>query len=161
VVNIFAMTNMYPEIFMRQALWLQALAHERRLEIVSLLFDREVAVGNIYSMLDLPQANVSQHLKVLKEQGIVTTRREGKQIFYRIADLRVLDLLAAVRGLVGGNGAETFHLDKALPLVHDPVCLMRVSAPLSPFRAEYEGQSYYFCASGCMKQFEKDPKHYV
>ena len=57
---------MYSQIFELHAHLLKAIAHPRRLEIIHLLRDQELPVGDIHTMLDLPQANISQHLMVLE-----------------------------------------------------------------------------------------------
>ena len=67
--NIFIMTNMYSELFRLQANLLKVLAQPKRLEIIHLLRDQRLNVTEIYSMLDLPQANVSQHLLALRAAG--------------------------------------------------------------------------------------------
>lgn len=75
----------------------QALAHPTRIAIVELLRDeKEVPVSRIHSRLDLEQANVSQHLSVLRSQHLVTTRKDGNQVFYSLRDPilgKVLDLM--------------------------------------------------------------------
>src|SRR6266568_8265244 len=75
----------------------QALAHPTRIAIVELLRDEgEVAVSRIYERLGLEQANVSQHLAVLRGKQIVIGRKDGNQVFYSLRDRvlgRILDLL--------------------------------------------------------------------
>ena len=75
----------------------QALAHPTRIAIVELLRDGEVTVGGVMQRLGLEQANVSQHLAVLRAKAIVTARREGNQVFYSIRSPLLLDVLAALR----------------------------------------------------------------
>jgi len=74
-----------------------ALSHPTRIAIIELLRDeREVPVSRIYEKLDLEQANVSQHLAVLRSKQIVTGRKEGNQVFYSLRDPvlgKVLDLM--------------------------------------------------------------------
>ena len=74
-----------------------ALAHPTRIAIVELLRDEgEVAVSTIYERLDLEQANVSQHLAVLRSNRVVTGRKEGNQVFYSLRDRilgKILDLM--------------------------------------------------------------------
>ncbi len=75
----------------------QALAHPSRIAIVELLRDEgEVPVAVIHDKLGLEQANVSQHLAVLRSRQIVVGRKEGNQVFYSLRDRiigRVLDLM--------------------------------------------------------------------
>lgn len=67
-----------------QALLIRILGHPVRLRIVAELADRCVCVKEMWQHLCLPQAVVSQHLKVLKESGIVTARREGTRVCYSL-----------------------------------------------------------------------------
>jgi DNA-binding transcriptional ArsR family regulator len=60
-----------------------AIAESQRRDILVYLAPRERAVGEIVERLELGQPSVSKHLKVLRDVGLVHTRREGKQVFYR------------------------------------------------------------------------------
>jgi ArsR family transcriptional regulator len=75
----------------------QALANPTRIAIVELLRDEgEVPVTRIHEALKIEQANASQHLAVLRNKNIVLTRKEGNQVFYRLRDKilgQVLDLM--------------------------------------------------------------------
>jgi DNA-binding transcriptional ArsR family regulator len=75
----------------------QALANPTRIAIVELLRDEgEVSVTLIYESLGIEQANASQHLAVLRGKQIVVARKEGNQVFYRLRDKvlgQVLDLM--------------------------------------------------------------------
>ena len=64
---------------------LKALANERRLQILCLLAGGERSVGEINDLLDLSQSALSQHLAVLREDGLVNTRRDGQTIHYSVA----------------------------------------------------------------------------
>ena len=75
----------------------QALAHPTRIAIVELLRDEaSVPVSRIYEQLGLEQANVSQHLAVLRSKQIVVGRKDGNQVFYSLRDPilgKILDLM--------------------------------------------------------------------
>ena len=60
-----------------------AVAEPRRRDILDYLAPRERAVGDIVEALGLAQPSVSKHLRVLRDDGLVETRRDGRQIFYR------------------------------------------------------------------------------
>ncbi|WP_156467214.1 MULTISPECIES: helix-turn-helix transcriptional regulator [unclassified Phenylobacterium] len=78
---------------------LRALANERRLMILCQLTDGERSVGQLLPQVGLSQSALSQHLAVLREEGIVATRREAQTVWYRIADpaaLRVVATLAEI-----------------------------------------------------------------
>jgi DNA-binding transcriptional ArsR family regulator len=78
---------------------LKALANENRLMILCLLVEAERSVGELNALLDLSQSALSQHLAVLREDGLVRTRREAQSIVYSIASgpaQRLLQTLHAV-----------------------------------------------------------------
>jgi len=78
---------------------LRALANERRLMILCQLADGERSVGELLPLVGLSQSALSQHLAVLREEGIVATRREAQTVRYRIADpaaVRVVSTLAEI-----------------------------------------------------------------
>ncbi len=78
---------------------LRTLGNERRLMILCQLTDGERSVGELQPVVGLSQSALSQHLAVLREEGVVTTRREGQTIWYRIEDpaaVRVVATLAEI-----------------------------------------------------------------
>ena len=77
------------QIYRMQAEICKTLADPKRLMILHQLRDGEKSVGQIVSALELPQANVSQHLGVMRERGVVTTRREGATVYYSLANLKI------------------------------------------------------------------------
>ena len=68
------------------AAFLKTLAHEGRLMILCHLADGEKTVGTLEDLLDMRQAAVSQMLARLRDEGLVTTRRDGKSIHYSLSD---------------------------------------------------------------------------
>jgi ArsR family transcriptional regulator len=72
---------------------LRVLANEDRLLLLCQLTQGEQAVGELEERLDIRQPTLSQQLGVLRAEGLVNTRREGKRIFYSVADPKVLALL--------------------------------------------------------------------
>lgn len=76
---------------------LLGLAEQTRLRILHILKDGEASVSTITGRLGLAQPKVSRHLAYLKDSGIATARRDGKQIYYRLADhLRSSSIVMAV-----------------------------------------------------------------
>jgi DNA-binding transcriptional ArsR family regulator len=75
---------------------LRVLANEHRLEVLCSLREGEISVGQLCARVGLSQSALSQHLARLRADGVVTPRREGQTIFYRIADQEVLTVLEAV-----------------------------------------------------------------
>jgi DNA-binding transcriptional ArsR family regulator len=78
---------------------LRALANEDRLLLLCQMTMGERSVGALEAELDIRQPTLSQQLGVLRTEGLVTTRREGKRIFYSVADPKVLTLLGALHSL--------------------------------------------------------------
>lgn len=76
------------------------LAHPARLRILDLLRRGEARVCHLQAVLGVPQPYVSQQLRVLREAGLISQRREGLYIYYRLADPQVEHLLAEVLGPV-------------------------------------------------------------
>jgi len=79
---------------------LKALAHPVRLEIVKKLFDGERCVCQLCDDNEYSQANMSQHLKLLKDADIVTTRKDGNKVIYKIKHDEVKDIITLVNKLV-------------------------------------------------------------
>ena len=72
---------------------LKGLANESRLMIVCVLAEGEMSVGQLNQRIKLSQSALSQHLAVLREQGMVQTRRESQTIYYRLADTTAIDII--------------------------------------------------------------------
>jgi DNA-binding transcriptional ArsR family regulator len=76
--------------------FLKALSHEARLVILCLLVEGEKSVAEIEEILSLRQPAVSQQLARLRADGLVETRRDGKNIYYSLARPEVRDIIAAL-----------------------------------------------------------------
>lgn len=88
---------MFEESAGRAATLLRLLGNEKRLMLLCQLADGELSVRDIQSRVGLSQSALSQHLALLREEGIVATRRESQTIYYRIVDhaaMRVIETLA-------------------------------------------------------------------
>ncbi|KUJ80289.1 transcriptional regulator [Microbulbifer flavimaris] len=72
---------------------LRSLGNQDRLLLLCQLSQEELCVGDLEERLDIRQPSLSQQLGVLRREGLVATRREGKHVYYRVADQRVLALL--------------------------------------------------------------------
>lgn len=84
---------------------LKTLAHPARLMLVCTLVDGEYSVGELEEKLDIHQPNLSQQLNVLREAQIVETRRDGKQIFYRLTAEKAAQLVGALYTIFCAEGA--------------------------------------------------------
>ncbi len=78
---------------------LRVLANEDRLLLLCELSQGEKSVGELEELLDLHQPTLSQQLGVLRTEGLVETRRDGKRIYYSVADRKVLTLLKTLYDL--------------------------------------------------------------
>ena len=72
---------------------LKALAHPARLKILAGLLEDECNVAGIQKRLGMPQSTISQHLRTLKDRGIIRARQEGRQRCYRVVDRRVREIM--------------------------------------------------------------------
>ena len=88
----------------------KAVAHPLRLEVVEQLAQGERSVEVLASRIRVSIANASQHLQQLRRAGLVASRRQGKFVFYRLADDAVLDLLASLRRIAERQSAEVERL---------------------------------------------------
>jgi DNA-binding transcriptional ArsR family regulator len=86
-----------PEAAMRAATFLKALAHEGRLEILCQLIDGERTVTEIEARLKMPQSKVSQLLMRLRAERIVETRRDGRNVLYRIERPEIVEIIAVLQ----------------------------------------------------------------
>ncbi|HLZ69970.1 MAG TPA: metalloregulator ArsR/SmtB family transcription factor [Dehalococcoidia bacterium] len=84
----------------------QVLADPTRLRIVELILDGEKNVSELVQLLGLQQGRVSTHLGCLRWCGFVTTRREGKYVYYRIDDPRVRELTKLAQALLADHAGE-------------------------------------------------------
>ena len=77
---------------------LKAMAHPLRLEILCILGGTtEVSVQDIVEQVGTSQSNISQHLSILREKGILASRKDANKVYYRIADPKILQLIGAMR----------------------------------------------------------------
>ena len=93
-------------LFTQFAAVAKSLAHAHRLELLEQLAQGERSVEVLAQRTGLSVANASQHLQQLRRAGIVAARRQGKFVFYTLADDAVLDLLSALRRIAERNIAE-------------------------------------------------------
>jgi rhodanese-related sulfurtransferase/DNA-binding transcriptional ArsR family regulator len=91
----------------------KALASGRRLELLDVLANGERTVDALAGEVELSLANTSQHLQVLRQAGLVTSRREGTSVWYRLAAPEVFELWRALRALASARVAEVERLAAA------------------------------------------------
>ena len=97
-------------LFAQFAAVAKTLGHAHRLELLEQLAQGDRSVEVLANRTGLSIANASQHLQHMRRAGLVTNRRDGKFVYYRLADDAVLDLLAALRRIAERNVAEVEHV---------------------------------------------------
>ena len=90
--------------------FLKSMAHPARIKILRLLTPGERCVCELIPAVDIEQSNLSQHLGVLKKQGIIDSRKEGTKVFYRIVHPSVLEVIKAVEKMIGDQISESQSL---------------------------------------------------
>lgn len=81
----------------RAALSMKAMAHPLRLKILCTLGDQEVSVQEIVELVGTSQSNISQHLAILRDKGILSSRKDANRVYYKVGDARTLRLISMMR----------------------------------------------------------------
>jgi ArsR family transcriptional regulator len=76
---------------------LKAMSHPLRLKILCTLGDSEVSVQDIVDQVGTSQSNISQHLAILRDKGILTARKDANRVYYKVGDQRTLQLIGMMR----------------------------------------------------------------
>jgi ArsR family transcriptional regulator len=88
----------------------RALSHPTRIAILELLRDREISARAIQEKLGLEQANLSQHLAILRSHQIVVNRKDGNQVFYSIRNPVMVQVLDIMRRYIQGSLADAVQM---------------------------------------------------
>ena len=75
---------------------LKAMSHPLRLKILCTLGDQEISVQAIVDLVGTSQSNISQHLAILRDKGILMSRKDANRVFYRVGDARTLRLIEII-----------------------------------------------------------------
>ena len=78
---------------------LKSISHPIRLKILCLLQDQELTVGDLHREIRTTTANISQHLNILRNQGVIDFRKEANFIYNRISDQRIIELMKTMQTL--------------------------------------------------------------
>lgn len=84
---------------------LKSIAHPLRLKVLCVLGDQEACVQEIVDAVGTSQSNISQHLAILRDNGVLVTRKDANRVFYRVGDHRTLQLVEVMREVFCGVGA--------------------------------------------------------
>lgn len=82
---------------------LKSIAHPLRLKVLCVLGDQEACVQDIVDAVGTSQSNISQHLAILREKGVLVTRKDANRVFYRVGDQRTLQLVGMMREVFCGE----------------------------------------------------------
>jgi DNA-binding transcriptional ArsR family regulator len=88
----------------------RALGHPARVRILELLRDGELTVGTLQAELGIDSSGASQHLAAMRRQGLLESRREGTNVYYRVRDPRTFQLLETARQLISSYLEESHAL---------------------------------------------------
>jgi len=83
---------------------LKAMSHPLRLKILCTLGDQEVSVQEIVDYVGTSQSNISQHLAILRDKGILASRKDANRVYYRVGDARTLQLIRMMREVFCHHG---------------------------------------------------------
>ncbi len=83
---------------------LKAMSHPLRLKILCTLGGEEVSVQDIVELVGTSQSNISQHLAILRDKGILASRKDANRVFYRVSDNRTLKLIGMMREVFCSQG---------------------------------------------------------
>lgn len=92
----------------------QTLANAKRLQILNLLKDGEMSVGDMVKVLGIAKPNLSQHLAVMRQKGILAARRKGTAIYYRLATPQIIEACCIMRQVLAQALAERGGLSRSL-----------------------------------------------
>ncbi len=81
---------------------MKAMSHPLRLKILCVLGDQEVSVQDIVDQVGTTQSNISQHLAILRDKGVLRTRKDANRVYYRVGDTRTLRLISLMRDVFCG-----------------------------------------------------------
>lgn len=98
----------------------ETIGKPARLQILLAIGDGETCVCHLENLLNLRQAYISQHLMALRSAGILETRREGRFIYYRLKDARLLKIIEETTLIDGFTGGDSIHLSGTEPILGCP-----------------------------------------
>lgn len=101
------------KIFEMHAEICKIFTNPKRLEIINLLKNGKKTVSELEELTGLPQANISQHLTILRQNSVVVTRRDGANIYYKIANPKILQACNLMREVLLEQLAESQKLAKS------------------------------------------------
>lgn len=108
------MKTLDKKIFEMHAELCKTFTSPRRLEILNMLRNGEKTVSELLKLADISQTNLSQHLAILRQRGVVATRKEGTNIYYKIADPKIIQACDLMRSVLLEQLGEGEKLAKVM-----------------------------------------------
>ncbi len=97
----FEVVGMEKKLYEMQAELCKTLSNPKRLEILDILKEREeISVNSLAEMLEIPKANTSQHLAVLRQAGVVNTRKDGINVYYSLKSEKISEACSLTRQIL-------------------------------------------------------------
>lgn len=105
------------QVYELQANIVQALAHPTRIKLFDILQDEEKTVSDLVKCLELPQPTISRHLREMRYAGLVTPRRAGQYVYYRISAMKIIKLNELIKEIASDHlSHRAKQLEMNLPL---------------------------------------------
>jgi len=104
------------EIYEIHANICQCLANPKRLEVINTLRDKEMPVTELADKMGITKANLSQHLAIMRDKGILKSRREGTNIYYSLANPKVIQACDIMREVLFEHLKERERLTKKVKM---------------------------------------------
>jgi len=109
------------QIYKLHASICHTLANPKRLEIIDKLRARELTVTELARALDISQANLSQHLAIMRQKGIVMTRREGLNVFYKLSNPKIIQACELMRQVLLEHLETSVEMARGKTMEKEPV----------------------------------------
>ncbi len=92
--------NIEDQLYTYHAEMCKVFSHPKRLELINVLRNKEMRVGDLCERLGVSIGNLSQHLSMMKERRILVSRKEGNVVYYRVANPRLLEAFDLLRQIM-------------------------------------------------------------
>ena len=102
------------ELYKIHAEMCKVFSNPTRLEVLNLLKNKEISVTELIEKTKLSQANISQHLSIMKSKGIVTSNRKGKNIYYKLTNPKIIKSFNIIKEVLTEKLKENWRIIKKL-----------------------------------------------
>ena len=102
------------ELYKMHAEMCKVFSNQIRLEILDLLRDKELSVTELIGSTNLSQVNVSQHLSIMKSKGIVTSNKNGKNVYYKLTNPKIIKAFDIIREVLAEQLRENIMITQSM-----------------------------------------------